>query len=116
MSMGKEKRAMSERVAVLGLGTMGSGMAANLLKAGHEVTVYNRSAGKAEALRGAGAKVGATPAEAVRGAEFVISMLADDGASRQVWMGESGALSGEAGAVLVESSTVTPGRVEEVAR
>lgn len=107
---------MAERVAVLGLGTMGSGMAASLLKAGHSVTVYNRTPSKADSLRGAGAQVCATPAEAVRDAEFIICMLADDVASRKVWMGQGGALDGaESGSVLIESSTVTPRWIAELA-
>src|SRR4051812_1359306 len=84
---------MEQRVAVLGLGTMGGGMAANLLKAGYHVSVYNRSSEKAEAVRNAGGHFGSTPAEAVKGAEFVISMLADDAACRSVWTGEHGAVS-----------------------
>jgi 3-hydroxyisobutyrate dehydrogenase len=107
---------MGQNVAVLGLGTMGSGMAQNLLKAGHAVTVYNRTPAKAEALRTAGARVGATPAEAARGAQVVIAMLADDQASREVWLGSDGALGAAgAGAVLIESSTVSPAWVSDLA-
>ena len=73
---------MAKAVAVIGLGIMGSGMARNLLRAGHEVAVYNRSRDKAEALGAEGARVAATPAEAAEGAEVVISMVADDDASR----------------------------------
>ena len=102
-----------QRVAVLGLGTMGLGMAKNLLKAGFEVSVFNRTQSKAEPLRAEGATLAATPAEAAAGAEVVISMLADDAASRAVWLGEKGALQAmEEGAVLVESSTATPAWVE----
>ena len=107
---------MAQRVAVLGLGTMGGGMADNLLKAGYKVTVYNRSPEKAEPLRRAGAEVGSTPGQAVNEAEFVISMLADDAACRSVWMGEQGALNAmNRGTVLIESSTVTPAWVGELA-
>src|SRR5438477_10686545 len=103
---------MAQRVAVLGLGTMGSGMAATLLKAGYDVTVYNRTPAKAESLRASGAHVAATPAQAVANAEFIVSMLADDAASREVWMGENGAIGAtQPGAVAIESSTVTPARV-----
>src|SRR4051812_11546539 len=107
---------MGQKVAVLGLGTMGSGMAQNLLKAGHTVAVYNRTAAKAEALGAAGARVATSPADAVRDAEVIVAMLADDAASREVWMGKDGALDASAnGAVLVESSTVSPAWVSELA-
>ena len=107
---------MGKKVAVLGLGTMGSGMAQNLLKAGHTVTVYNRTPAKAETLRTAGARVAAAPAEAARDAEFVIAMLADDQASRDVWFGSDGALEAAGpGTVLIDSSTVSPVWVLELA-
>jgi 3-hydroxyisobutyrate dehydrogenase len=95
---------------------MGSGMAARLLGAGFEVTVYNRTAPRAEPLRQAGARVAATPAEAARDADAVIAMVADDRASREVWTGPQGALAGvRKGAVLIDSSTVTPAWVRELA-
>lgn len=103
-------------IAFLGLGTMGAGMARRLLGAGFPLAVYNRAPTKAAALKDAGARVAATPASAAAGAAIVLSMLADDGASRSVWLGEGGALAGAApGAVLVESSTVTVGWVAELA-
>jgi len=105
-------------VAILGLGTMGSGMAANLLKAGFSLTVYNRTAAKAEPLAHLGGQIASTPAEAARGADFIISMLADDTASRTVWLGtdgNSGALeAAKPGAVLIDSSTVSPAWIEEL--
>lgn len=108
---------MNETVAVLGLGTMGSGMAANLLKAGFSVIVYNRTSNKAKALIGAGARLASTPSEAVRDASIVISMLADDKASREVWTGPDGALASvKEDTVLIESSTVSPAWIEEFAK
>ena len=68
---------MGENIAILGLGTMGSGMATNLLKAGFSLSVYNRTAAKAQALIGAGARFASTPAEAAKDASVIISMLAD---------------------------------------
>ncbi len=65
-------------IAFLGLGGMGSGMACNLLKHGHKITVWNRSSAPAEAIREQGAAVAATPAEAAKHAEIAITMLADD--------------------------------------
>lgn len=103
-------------VAILGLGTMGSGMATNLLKAGFSLTVYNRTAAKSKAFGAQGARVAATPAEAVKGARVIITMLADDAASRQTWTGMHGALAAaEKSAVLIESSTVSPAWVAELA-
>jgi 3-hydroxyisobutyrate dehydrogenase len=96
---------------------MGSGMAANLLKAGFALTVYNRTAAKAAPLRDAGARLASTPAEAAGDASFVIGMLADDAASRAVWTGKEGALEGATkDAILIESSTVSPAWIAELAR
>ena len=107
---------MTMRVAALGLGTMGAGMAKNLLKAGFAVSVYNRTRAKAEPLGAAGAHIADTPADAVRDAEVTISMLSDDDASRRTWTGERGALNGvKSGSVIVESSTVTPAWIAELA-
>lgn len=103
-------------VTLLGLGTMGSGMARRLVAAGYRVTVWNRTAERARALGELGARVAETPRAAAEGADVVISMVADDAASRAVWLGEAGALAGaRPGAVLVESSTVTPGWIRELA-
>lgn len=107
---------MSKNIAILGLGTMGVGMAANLLKAGFSLTVYNRTPEKAQALIGDGARFASTPAEAALDASIVISMLADDGASREVWMGKGGALAAvKEGTILIESSTVSPAWIAELA-
>lgn len=107
---------MTQRVAVLGLGTMGMGMAKNLLKAGFSVAAYNRTRAKAEPLVSEGATVADTPEEAAHDADVIVSMLADDLASREAWTGDSGALKGaKPGAVLVESSTVTPAWIHELA-
>jgi 3-hydroxyisobutyrate dehydrogenase len=96
---------------------MGSGMAANLLKAGCALSVYNRTAAKAAALADAGARLAATPAEAAKDASVVIGMLADDAASRAVWAGKDGALEGAAkDTILIESSTVSPAWIAELAR
>jgi 3-hydroxyisobutyrate dehydrogenase len=108
---------MGNNVALLGLGTMGSGMAANLLKTGFSVTVYNRTAAKARPLIDAGARFASTPAEAVTDASVIISMLADDAASREVWLGKDGALAtASKGAILIESSTVSPEWIAEFAK
>jgi 3-hydroxyisobutyrate dehydrogenase len=107
---------VGDKVAILGLGTMGGGMAANLLKAGFPLTVYNRTAAKAQPLVSSGARPASSPAEAVQGAAVVISMLADDAASREVWTGKQGALDAVGtGTILIESSTVSPAWIAELA-
>ncbi len=93
------------RVAFLGLGIMGRPMAANLVKAGHEVSAWNRSAGKEVE----GARSAASPAEAARGAEVVWMCVSDTEAVEQVLFGPEGVEQGlEPGAVVVDSSTISP--------
>ena len=105
-----------EKVALFGLGNMGSGMAGQLLRAGYPLTLWNRSIERANAFEQAGAHVAASPREAAERAEIIISMVADDEASRQVWNGEHGALAGvRRGSVLIESSTLSPGWIKELA-
>jgi len=95
------------KVAFLGLGNMGSPMARHVLKAGNEVTVWNRTSSKAEELRADGAKVAHSPAEAVREAEIAITMLADDHAVEATVFGTGGLIEGlPIGAVHVSSSTI----------
>jgi 3-hydroxyisobutyrate dehydrogenase len=106
---------MTQRVAILGLGTMGMGMVKNLMKAGFSVTAYNRTRAKAEPLAAEGACIAETPKEAARDADVIVSMLSDDYASRATWTGVHGALSGaKPGTVLVECSTVTPAWIVEL--
>jgi 3-hydroxyisobutyrate dehydrogenase len=104
------------RVALLGLGLMGAGMARRLLGAGFPLAVYNRTAEKAASLVGDGARLANSPRDAAEGADFVVSMVADDVASRALWLGDNGALAGiKTGALLIESSTVTPEWISELA-
>jgi 3-hydroxyisobutyrate dehydrogenase len=103
-------------VAILGLGTMGAGMAGRLLSASFPLTVYNRSRDKTSPLVAAGAVAADSPRDAASRSEIVISMVADDAASRSVWFGENGALAGaQRGSVLIESSTLSVGYVKELA-
>jgi 3-hydroxyisobutyrate dehydrogenase len=96
------------RVALLGLGLMGRGMAGRLLSASFPLTVYNRNSAKAEGFVNAGAVIAKSPREAAADADVIISIVADDVASREVWLGENGALTGvRPGTHLVESSTLT---------
>ena len=95
-------------VAFIGLGSMGSAMASNLIKAGHTLTVYNRTRSRAEALRALGANVAATPGEAAAAAEVMITMLADDRAHEDALFGASNAIASlPAGAVHVCMSTIS---------
>ncbi len=97
------------RVALLGLGAMGSRMAARLLAAGHDLAAWNRSPGAAGPLRAAGARVAPSPRAAAEGAEVVLAMLRDDPASEAVWTDpREGALGAMApGAIAVECSTLS---------
>lgn len=97
------------KIAFLGLGKMGRGMAENLLAAGHSLTVFNRTADKARAIEDKGAIVVKSPAEAVDDAEAIISIVTNDDASRAVWLGDDGVMRGKPrpGALAIESSTVS---------
>jgi 3-hydroxyisobutyrate dehydrogenase-like beta-hydroxyacid dehydrogenase len=96
------------KVAFIGLGNMGTGMARNLIKAGHSLILYNRTRSRAEELRSAGAEVAETPGHAASRAEAVITMLADDHALASVAFGNDGILSSlPAGAVHVGMSTIS---------
>jgi len=98
-----------ERVAYLGLGTMGSGMAANLVKAGYPVTVWNRTAEKAEPLVKLGAKWAPTPAEAVADVNVVMYCLSNDDAVESVLFSNDGVLEGaHADQIALDMSTVHP--------
>jgi 3-hydroxyisobutyrate dehydrogenase-like beta-hydroxyacid dehydrogenase len=104
------------RVAVVGLGAMGSRIARRFLEAGHELTVWNRDAAKAEPLVAAGASAAQTPAEAARQAEAVVTMVADPEALAAVTEGPDGAAAGLLrGSVLVQMSTVGPRSLERLA-
>jgi 3-hydroxyisobutyrate dehydrogenase len=103
------------RIAFLGLGIMGSGMAGRLLANAFPVTVFNRSRERAAPFAGEGAEVAASARAAAAHADVVVSMVADDEASRAVWLGEGGALEGiRRGAVVIESSTLTVGWIHEL--
>ncbi|RYF32401.1 MAG: NAD(P)-dependent oxidoreductase, partial [Comamonadaceae bacterium] len=99
----------SRKVAFLGLGVMGFPMAGHLALAGHEVTVYNRSAGKRDAWTGEfKGRAAATPREAVAGCDFVFCCVGNDDDLRSVVLGEQGALAGmQGGAVFVDHTTAS---------
>ncbi len=95
-------------VAFIGLGKMGSSMARNLIRSGHQVTVYNRTRSKADPLAAEGARVVGSPADAVCAAEVAVTMLADDAAVEQAVFDDGGLISGlTAGAIHISSSTIS---------
>jgi len=101
------------RVAFLGLGIMGRPMAANLVKAGHEVTTWNRSSGKEVS----GARAAATPREAAEGVEAVWICVSDTAAVEQVLFGENGVEGAlKPGIIVVDSSTISPMATRDFAR
>ncbi|HTZ84082.1 MAG TPA: NAD(P)-dependent oxidoreductase [Candidatus Acidoferrales bacterium] len=107
---------LKPKVAILGLGIMGSGMARRLVGAGFPVTVYNRNRVKCEPFVREGAIAAVTPREAASHSQIILSMVADDEASRHVWLGEDGALAGAArDSLLIECSTLTAGWIQELA-
>jgi 3-hydroxyisobutyrate dehydrogenase len=104
-------------VAFIGLGRMGHGMAGRYLDNGFTVAVWNRSKAKAEDLVARGARWASSPADAANGADAVVTMVADDAASRAVWLGNDGAAStAKAGTLAIECSTVSYQHALELAR
>jgi 3-hydroxyisobutyrate dehydrogenase len=105
------------RIAFLGLGHMGAGMATRLAAAGHSMSVFNRTAARAEALARAGARVGDTPRAAAEKADVIIGMTADDESSRAMWLGDDGALAAANApdALAIECSTLSHDWVLELA-
>jgi 3-hydroxyisobutyrate dehydrogenase len=105
------------KVAFIGLGRMGHGMAGRYLDTGFEVAVFNRSKAKAEDLIARGARWASSPADAAHGADAIVTMVADDEASRHVWLGRDGAASAaKAGALAIECSTVSYQHALDLAR
>src|SRR5438309_6195565 len=100
---------MIKTISYLGLGTMGSGMASNLLKAGYQLTVWNRSIEKCKPFARKGTRVADTPADATRDVDLVIYMLSNDEAIEEVVFGAKGILSGiKEGQIAIDMSTVLP--------
>src|SRR6202008_484666 len=96
------------RVAFIGLGRMGHGMAGRYLDAGFTISVWNRSKAKAEDLIARGARWATSPEDAAIDADAVVTMVADDNASREVWLTRDGAAANmKAGALAIECSTVS---------
>jgi 3-hydroxyisobutyrate dehydrogenase len=104
------------KIAFVGTGVMGQGMVANLLKAGHEVTVYTRTKTKADGLLALGAKWASSPAESARGADIAISMVGYPNDVEEVWRGPQGFMSSaKPGCVLVDMTTSSPALARSLA-
>jgi 3-hydroxyisobutyrate dehydrogenase len=104
------------KIAFVGTGVMGQGMVANLLKAGHEVTVYTRTQAKADGLLALGAKWASSPAESVRGADIAISMVGYPNDVEEVWRGPQGFMSSaKPGCVLIDMTTSSPALARSLA-
>ena len=105
------------RVAFIGLGRMGHGMAGRYLDAGFTVTVWNRSKAKAQDLIARGARWATSPEDAAIDADAVVTMVADDAASREVWLTRDGAAATmKAGTLAIECSTVSYQHALDMAR
>ena len=97
------------KIGWIGLGNMGNPMANNLLKAGHDLTVYNRSKNKEEALLQAGARSASSPQALLDSCDIVITMLSDDAAVKEIFEGPLGLLSSaNPGKLIIDMSTVAP--------
>jgi 2-hydroxy-3-oxopropionate reductase len=112
--------AVSRKIGLIGLGLMGQPMGMNLLKAGHSLTVWNRTLARAQELVAAGAKLAKTPREVAEASEVLLTMVSDPPALESVLWGHEGqndgALGGlKAGSVYIDSSTVSPALVKKIA-
>lgn len=108
---------MKPRVGLIGLGLMGSPMAANFLKAGFPLTVWNRTAEKAQKLAKLGATAAKSPADAAAKTDILLTIVSDPPALEEVLWGEQGALSAlKSGSVLIDSSTVSPALARRIAK
>lgn len=105
------------KIAFLGLGAMGMRMAKHLLGTEHALTVYNRSTAKSRCFQESGAQIALSPAEAVTDADLVLSMVSDDGASRDLWLTKEGGVIStlKPRTICIECSTLTISWVKELA-
>jgi 2-hydroxy-3-oxopropionate reductase len=106
---------MAEKVGFIGLGIMGKPMAKNLIEAGYELVVYNRTREKAEELASEGATVAGSPKEVAEQSDMIITMLPDSPQVEEVLTGEDGVLEGiREGALILDMSTISPVVTEEL--
>jgi 3-hydroxyisobutyrate dehydrogenase len=104
------------KVAFIGMGTMGVGMALNILKAGHEVTVHNRTRQKEEAVANEGARRAESPKAAADGAEIIVTMVSDTPDVEAVILGTDGVIhSAPQGAIVIDMSTISPAATRQMA-
>jgi 3-hydroxyisobutyrate dehydrogenase len=104
------------KVAFIGLGTMGIGMSLNILKAGHEVTVHNRTRQKEEAVAKKGANRAPSPREAAEGAEIIVTMVSDTPDVEEVVLGANGVIHGAPqDAIVIDMSTISPAATRQMA-
>jgi len=104
------------KIAFIGLGTMGIGMSLNILKAGHEVTVHNRTRQKEEAVAKEGATRAESPKEAASGAEIIVTIVSDTPDVEEVVLGANGVIHGAPqGAIVIDMSTISPAATRQMA-
>jgi 2-hydroxy-3-oxopropionate reductase len=108
---------MAEKIGFIGLGIMGGPMAKNLMEAGHELVLYNRTKEKAEEIAGEGAAVAGSPKEVAESSDIIITMLPDSPQVEEVLAGEDGVLEGiKEGSLLIDMSTISPVVTRELAQ
>lgn len=104
------------KVSFIGMGTMGTAMALNIIKAGHEVTVHNRSREKEEPVAKAGARRAGSPKEASQEADIIITCVSDTPDVEGVVLGENGVIHGaQTGAIVIDMSTISPSATRRMA-
>ena len=105
------------KVAFIGLGTMGVSMALNILKAGHEVTVHNRTRQKEEPVAGQGANRAESPVKAAKGAQIIVTMVSDTPDVENVVLGTNGVIHGAPkDSIVVDMSTISPAATRQIAQ
>src|SRR5678816_60126 len=105
---------MAERIGFIGLGIMGHSMAANLLKAGHDLTVWNRTASRADDLVDQGAQIASSPADLAAACDIIFICVSDTPDVEHVILGENGVLRGaQSGSLVVDHSTISPQATRE---
>lgn len=106
-----------KKIGFIGIGLMGKGMSLNLLKAGYDVTVWNRTESKTKPVVDAGAKLAKTPKEVAENSEVVVSIVTGSNDVKQVLLGENGAIHGaKKGAVFIDMSTISPIATVEISK
>ena len=103
------------KIAFIGLGTMGMGMALNILKAGHEISVHNRTREKEEAIAKEGARRAESPKEAAEGAQIIVTIVSDTPDVEEVLLGADGVVHGAAaGSIVIDMSTISPAATRQI--